>query len=191
MGAGVAERRLRRLLHDVPHLPGQDQVPPPLHRLRLDVEDLPSDRRPGQPRGDPDLVARQALLGQDARRPETAAQPGGVDGHGVAPPQRELHGDLAADRGDLALEVAQPGLARVAADHLPQHRLGEGHVSGAQAVRLELLRHEVAARDLDLLLLGVSGEMDDLHAVPEGRLNRVENVGGRDEQDLGEVEGNT
>src|SRR5215471_11579625 len=34
-----------------------------------------------------------------------------------------------------------------------------------EAVRLHLLRKQVAARDLDLLILGVAGETDDLHAV--------------------------
>jgi hypothetical protein len=57
-----------------------------------------------------------------------------------------------------------------------------------EAVRLELAAHQVAARDLDLLLLGVAGELDDLHAVAQRPGDRVELVRGRDEQHLRQVE---
>ena len=52
----------------------------------------------------------------------------------------------------------------------------------------ELLRDEVAPGDLELLLLGVAGELDDLHAVAQRRRDRVEHVGGGDEHHLREVE---
>ena len=60
---------------------------------------------------------------------------------------------------------------------------------GLQAVRLELPAHEVTARDLDLLLLRVAGQLDDLHAVAQRARDRVEHVGGGDEEHLREVEG--
>ena len=41
---------------------------------------------------------------------------------------------------------------------------------------------------LQLLLLGVAGELEHFHAVAERRRNRVEHVGGRDEQHLRQVE---
>jgi hypothetical protein len=41
------------------------------------------------------------------------------------------------------------------------------HVRRVSAVRLELARHEVAARDLELLLRRVAGQLDDLHAVAQ------------------------
>ena len=43
-------------------------------------------------------------------------------------------------------------------------------------------------RDLDLLLLGVAGELDHVHAVAQRRRDRVELVRGADEQHLREVE---
>src|SRR5438876_3034486 len=42
------------------------------------------------------------------------------------------------------------------------------------------------ARDLDLLVLGVTGDADDLHAVHQGRRN-VERVRRRDEHHVGEI----
>ncbi len=97
--------------------------------------------------------------------------------------------DLAADRADLPLEVAQPGLARVAVDEEVQPGVEEAHLAGLEPVLGELLRDQVPARDLDLLLLGVAGERDDLHAVEERGLDGLGHVGGRDEQDFREVVG--
>ena len=54
---------------------------------------------------------------------------------------------------------------------------------------LDLARDQVAAGDLDLFLLGVAVDLDDLHAVAESRLDRLQQVGRGDEQDLGKVEG--
>ena len=47
---------------------------------------------------------------------------------------------------------------------------------------------EVALRDAELLVLGVAGELDDVHAVEQRPGNRVERVRGADEQHLREVE---
>ena len=44
-------------------------------------------------------------------------------------------------------------------------------------------------RDLELFLLGVAGKLQDFHPVAEGGLDGIEEVGGGDEHDLGEVEG--
>ena len=53
---------------------------------------------------------------------------------------------------------------------------------------LDLARHEVALCDLELLLLGVAGELDHLHAVAQWRRDRLELVGRGDEEDVREVE---
>ena len=43
-------------------------------------------------------------------------------------------------------------------------------------------------RDLQLLFLGVAGDLEHFHAVAQRRRNRVEHVGGRDEQHLRQIE---
>ena len=53
---------------------------------------------------------------------------------------------------------------------------------------LELARHEVLARDHQLLLLGVAREADDVHAVEQRRRDRLELVRGADEEDARQVE---
>ena len=52
-----------------------------------------------------------------------------------------------------------------------------------------LLGDQVPPRDGDLLFLRVPGELQHLHPVPQGRRHGVQDVGGRDEQRLGKVEG--
>src|SRR5581483_10275247 len=52
----------------------------------------------------------------------------------------------------------------------------------------QLLRDQVPPRDLDLLLLGIAGELDHLHAVPERGGDRIEDVSRRDEHDARKVE---
>ena len=58
----------------------------------------------------------------------------------------------------------------------------------AQAVALALARPQVVARDRGLLRHRVAVEPDDLHTVQERAGDRLGDVGGGDEQDLGEVE---
>ena len=69
-------------------------------------------------------------------------------------------------------------------------RVGELDVGVGDAVLVHLLGDQVPARDRLLLLERVAGEADDLHAVEKRRLDRVEHVGRRDEEDLREVVGN-
>ncbi len=46
------------------------------------------------------------------------------------------------------------------------------------------LWNKVLLRDFELLLGRVTGQLEDLHAVPERRRNRIKQVGRRDEQHL-------
>ena len=66
-------------------------------------------------------------------------------------------------------------------------RIGHRELVGLQAVLLDLLRQQVAARDVALLILGVSGDADDLHAIEERRRD-VQAVRRAHEHHLGEIE---
>src|SRR5206468_2886596 len=95
---------------------------------------------------------------------------------------------LAAERGDLALEAAHAGLARVVPDQVRQAFTRELDLLGpAHAVLLRLLRDEMLVGDLDLLFFGVPLQLHQLHAVEKRRRDGVEHVGGADEQDFGKV----
>src|SRR5207244_3993368 len=60
--------------------------------------------------------------------------------------------------------------------------------AGVQAVVPRLLGHEMLLCDGHLLLLGVAGEVDDLHPVPQRGRHRVDDVRGGDEEYPREVE---
>src|SRR6266849_5195554 len=58
----------------------------------------------------------------------------------------------------------------------------------AMTVLLELTRHEIALRDVQLLLLAVSRERDDLHPVEQRRVNRSELIRHRDEEHARQID---
>ena len=86
-------------------------------------------------------------------------------------------GDLAHDVRDLALEVPDARLLGVGADELGHRLVGDLDRLRAQAVVLHLLGDEEPLADLDLLRLGVAGQLDDLHPVAQRRRDRIEQVG--------------
>ena len=69
-------------------------------------------------------------------------------------------------------------------------RCGARHMSPCESddlsVIVDRVRDQMLARDLDLLVLGVTGDADDLHAVHQGRRD-VERVRRRDEHHVGEI----
>ena len=100
----------------------------------------------------------------------------------------DLARQLAADGADLLLQLAHPGLAGVVPSD-QRNRLGrEVDHLGFEAVLLDLARDEVLLGDRDLFLLGVAGQLDDLHAVQQRAGDGVELVGGADEEHLRQVE---
>ena len=103
-------------------------------------------------------------------------------------PSATRAGDLAHDVGDLALEVPDAGLVGVGLDELGHRLVGDLDVPRLQAVVLHLLGNEEPTTDLGLLLLGVAGQLDDLHPVAQRGRDRVDQVARGDEQDLAEVE---
>ena len=63
------------------------------------------------------------------------------------------------------------------------------HCSAVSPFAVELALEQIAPGDFELLVLGVAGKLDDLHAVAHGAGNGIEHVGGGDEHDLREIEG--
>ena len=101
---------------------------------------------------------------------------------------RDLAGDLAEDGADLALEVADAGLARVLLDDHQDRVVGDLDLVGLDAVGLELAGHQVLLGDVELLVDRVAGELDHLHPVLQRRRDRVEDVRRGDEEHVREVE---
>src|SRR4029079_5056245 len=190
VAAHVGERGFGRLAHDIAELPGDGQPALARHRRGLDEEQLAADRRPGQPSGYAGVGRPPAHVAGEARPPQHLVDPLLRDrALARARAARVLSCGLAAHGTDLALELAHAGLARVVADDPPQRRVRERDLALRQPGALDLAWRQVAAGDLELLLLGVAGELDDLHAIAQRAGHAVEVVGRADEDDLREVEG--
>ena len=131
-GAGVApdvaKRRLRGFAHHVAERTGDDQFLVALHLGGFDEDDVAAGLGPDQAGGDADpvlLLDHLEMVLSSARgsaRPvravivTIAASPVGL---------KRFLGDLAADRGDLPLQVPDAGLARVFLDDLLHRLVGE------------------------------------------------------------------
>ena len=74
-----------------------------------------------------------------------------------------------------------PGFAGVVLDDVAQRVVVDLDLARLEPVRLDLAAHQIAVRDLELLVGGVAGEADDLHAVAQRPRNGVEHVRGGDE----------
>ena len=95
---------------------------------------------------------------------------------------------LAADRADLALQLAQPGFLRVLLNDRGERRLRNMHVARSDAVLFHLFRQQVAARNLALLFFRITGQTNHFHPVAQCGLNRVQHVGRRHEHHVREIE---
>ncbi len=104
-------------------------------------------------------------------------------------PRHQPHGGLPADGGHLALQHPHARLPGVGGDHLPDGAVGHLQLGPLQAVALQLLGQQVALGDLKLLLVGIAGQLDDLHPVQQGPGDGLRGIGGGDEQHIGQVEG--
>src|SRR4051794_13963361 len=83
-------------------------------------------------------------------------------GLGLDDLRSELPGELAKDRAENAFELADARLPRVVGNDLVQSLVGNADPGFLQSVALDLPCDEVALGDLELLVLGVTGELNDL-----------------------------
>src|SRR5439155_22961790 len=95
---------------------------------------------------------------------------------------------LARHGADLTLELPHAAFTRVLG-HDPRDRaVRELDVLPLESRVLELPRNEVARRDLGLLVLRVSGEFHDLHAVEQRAGDVLHEIPRADEKDFAEIE---
>ena len=131
-----------------------------------------------RPVATPGTLVRMATSFSNRRGPRMAGSSAPSMRMRSALPFRDAHGDVAADRADQPLEVAHAGLARVVADDGADRVVVDLALLGRQAGGLELALEQIAPRDLQLLVLGVAGQLDHLHAVAHRARDGVEHVGG-------------
>ena len=117
------------------------------------------------------------------RRRRSSSRPC-VLGRLAARPRGQRHGQLL----DLTIELPDAGLAGVIAYDRAERVVGEGDLAVGDAVLARSPCDQVAARDVDLLVGRVAGELDDLQAIAERCRHRLEDVRGAHEHHLGEIE---
>src|SRR6266540_315880 len=187
--ADVGEGDAGRLLHDVAELAGQGQARVAAHDAGLDEQHVAAgagDRQAGGHARDGRALGR---LEEEPLPAEVAADVRGVDHQrSLDLASRQLGRDLAEQPAELALEVSDARLARVVANDRPQGVGGQLHLAGPQARLLRPTAEQVVAGDRDLLLLGVAVQPDDLHTVQQWLRDRLDDVGGGDEQHVRQVQ---
>src|SRR5207244_10372466 len=149
---------------------------------------MSADGRVIHPRRNADLIRSSHPLGMHLRPPDEIGDVLRSDGHLLGRPVRDLPRDLATELPDFALELADTRLASVAGDDPAQRGIRERQLPRAQTILSQLTRNEVPLGDLELLTLGVAGEVDGLEPIEERSGYALQEVRGRDEQYLGEVE---
>ena len=196
VGAHPGERCLRRFAHHVAELAGQAQAQALAAGQHggLDEQDVAAVVGVREPDDDAGLGGALGSLGQVRRRAERLLDESGVDlqqlrRRGGAARARHPPRRLAQQRGDEALQIANAGLAGVVVHHALQRLVVDCDLGRGEPVRLELARHQVPPRDLQLVAPGVAGQLDHLHAVEQRRRDRRQRIRGGDEHHLREVEG--
>src|SRR5262249_5586846 len=154
---------------------------------RLDEQNVAADRRPGETGRDAGHAGAHRRLVLESRRAENGDEVLAADADRAALPFGNAHGGMAQRLADLPLQIAHARFARVALDDVADDVVADLDLPRLKAIRLELALHQVAARDLELLLGGVTGEADDLHAVAQRTGNGVEHVRRGDEHDAGQI----
>ncbi len=129
----------------------------------------------------------QGCVPEELGRAEVGSQVILGDFHPLLCTLHNLPADAPAEAGHLPLQVAQARLPGVGSNDGPYGLGGNIELFGSEAVSLQLPGNEEVEGNLQLLLLGVAGKLQNLHAVLEGRGNGVQEIRRGDEHNLGEV----
>src|SRR6185295_15028577 len=148
----------------------------PRGQQNFDEQHVATRRCPSESGGHTDLILLEHLVRINVRDAEKLVKP--ICGHTNERivPFCYAASYLAAYACDLAFELTQPGFVGVLKDDRLERGPPDGDVFGSYAVPFHLLRNYVAARNLGLLFLGVTGQPDHFHSIAQGGMNRVEHV---------------
>ena len=176
-------------LHDVAQLARQMQASLARHGQALNLQHFAADGGVCQAVDHADAGLLLRHFTGIAGRAQVGAQH--IRGHADLGDALVQHGDgsLAHHLGHGALQRAHTGLTGVALDELTQHLVRHAHGFRRQAMGFDLLGHQVALADLQLLLLSIGGHLDDLHAIQQRAGDGIDAVGGGDEHHPAQVEG--
>src|SRR5581483_12364367 len=84
--------------------------------------------------------------------------------------------DLSADTRDLAHQIAHAGFFGILPNDAEDRFVLEGEAALGQPMGAELARNNMLLCDLELLMLEISGQLDDLHSVCKRQRNVIAHV---------------
>ena len=180
--AHITHGRLGRFLHHVTELACEREPALAMHQSCLGGQYLAADFGPGQANGEADLVF---LFG-----PELAELNDAEEFIHVCRCDLHLHlpafldhapRDLAADIGNLTLQIPHARFLRVMPDDVVDGVIGELQVLFGQASSLALLFEQEALGDLPLFDFGIARQTQGFHAILQGLRDGVQDVGRADE----------
>src|SRR5688572_4226191 len=98
---------------------------------------------------------------------------------------------LATNSSNLSFQLPQSGFLSVLLHNGSQRCFRNMNVARCYAVFFHLFGQQMTQSNLKLFFLRVARETDNLHAVTQGRLNRVEHVSRRHEDHVRQIESYT
>ena len=182
--ADIAQGRLGGFLHHIPQVACQFQTPGALHYGHLHVQNLTAGGGVGKSTHQAHLVPPAYLVRLVDRRAKDTLQLAGAQAQALELPLGDAAGRRTAGGGDLPFQLPHAGFPGVGADHFPDGIVLHPQLICPQAVLLPLLGQKMFPGNLDLLLVGVAGKLNDLHAVQQGPGNGVQGVGSGDKEHL-------
>ena len=189
LGTGPHHRHgsLDGLLHHVTKGTGIGELALARHVGGLDGEQIAPHFGPCQPAHLAYLILIGGLAVVETLYPEELLEVLLIDQNMLdALVQQDAFDCLATDLGDLALQATHPRLAGIVADDADQGRVFDGDLGLFQTVALYLLGQQMLLGNVELLVLGVTGQTDHFHPVQQ-RTRDVHGVGSGHEHHVRQV----
>ena len=102
-------------------------------------------------------------------------------------PAHDLYGTFTADRSYLAFQVADSRLFGIILNNFSNGFLGKADLILQETICLDLPRHQKLLGNMDLLELGITVQLNDLHPVPQRCRDRLQVIGRGNEYDLTQI----
>ena len=155
----------QELFHHVSQVACGQNFARALHDADFHLQQLAAHAGPGQAVHQAHLGLQFQLLGMILHDAQQGFQIVAVDTDPLVLSTGDRHSRFPTKRCQLPFQLTHTGLLGVTHNQLPQGAIGNPELSAGQAMALHLPGQQVPAGNLQLLLIGVTGHLDDLHTV--------------------------
>ena len=187
MSLDVLESYLSRLLHDISEVSGHAELTLALAHRAFDEKDFSSHLGPCEAGNNARCLIALLNVMRVCRKSEIFSEMILLQNLRILLFEGDL---LRSDTGylcDLLLKSAYTGFTCVFINDLRKGCLVYTKLSLLESMLVQLLRYQIVLRNLHLLLSKVSAYIDHLHTVLESRLDVIDVIGSRDEEDVRQI----